>query len=224
MPVPTYAVLPSNGRPCMRGCFDSLIGQVDHLFIIRNGGTGEAWPAGPRVTIIDYRSDAKLPIHQWWNAGIAAAARLAAFAGVPEWNTLVVNDDVLAGPGSVAVLAGELRASTADLASPPRPEDQQNLPGPLLLKGGELRRPGGGLWICGWFFLLRGEAGLCADTRFHWWYGDNDLEWQARSGGGALVVPGCGARNQFPGGHDMVMSAETAQDAQLFAQKWPQAL
>ena len=205
----------------MRQCYDSLAGQVDHMFIIRNGGWRDTWPDGPRLTIVDFHSGRKLPIHEWWNTGIDAAAKYAADNCVTKWNTLIVNDDVIAEPDAVMVLAKAMRDSTADMVSPPRPgwvADKE-----ILLLKDAFPNLGGALWVCGWFFMLRGETGLHADTRLFWWYGDNDLEWQARYGGGTLIVPGSNVVNQHPNVYAQDMSIEIMADGKLFKEKWPQA-
>jgi hypothetical protein len=219
--IPTFAVLPSNGRDCMRDCFDSLAGQVDHLFLVRNADFRPPPSLGPhRMTVLDYFSDKKLPIHEWYNLGIDAAAQRAADMCCSKWNTLICCDDVVAEPDAVGVLASALRDSPAALACPYRPEAHHSAN--LLLTEGNVYA-GPGMWISGWFFMLRGEAGLHADTNLYWWYGDNDLEWQARYAGGALLVRGCNVVNRFPGGHDGVMAEEIKLDGVYFAQKWPQA-
>jgi hypothetical protein len=74
--------------------------------------------------------------------------------------------------------------------------------------------------ITGWCFMLRGESGIMADPQFHWWWGDNDIELQAREKGGAVAVSGCQVRHLHPGGHDHHMSRRIAVDAELFRKKW----
>jgi hypothetical protein len=212
-------VLPSNGRACMQACFDSLVNQADHLFLVRNADfRSPPSPGSHRMTVLDYR-EGKLPIHQWWNLGIEAAEKYAASYCCSKWNTLIVNDDVVASPDAVPVLAAALRDSPAALASPYRPGVASS--GNLLMTGNNIYPPGS--WLCGWFFMLRGEVGLRADMNLNWWFGDNDLEWQARHVGGALLVQGCNVTNQLPGGHDGMMAEEIQLDGKYFAQKWPQA-
>jgi hypothetical protein len=211
VPVPVYAVIPSYGRDCLLDCLDSLADQVDAIFLVQ---TREfAIRSHPKLICLWPDASRGLNISEWWNMGIAAAAKMA--AGHPGWDVLVANDDVVAAPGAVAALSGPLRETAASLACPPRPEHAAAWSSPQLL--GEEGQHG---LISGWFFLLRGEEGLLADSRLRWWYGDNDLEQQARRKGGMVVVPACRVVNRFPGGHDHLMAAEIARDREIFTQKW----
>jgi hypothetical protein len=204
-----YAVVPSNGRAYLRGCVETLLPQVDHLLLVRNAEFTP--PAHRKIIVLDCFSGLKLPIHEWWNCGIDFA-RGHSFGR--EHDVLVCNDDSLATAGVARRLSEQMRATTAVMASGPHPGSPH-----LGLQQG---RPQDGhvLSVSGWFFLLRGEAGLRADTRYGWWYGDTDLEWQARERGGVLLLDDCRVPNLRPDGHVAIMAEECARDAVLFAEKW----
>lgn len=206
---PVYAVVPSNGRAYLRGCVETLLPQVDHLLLVRNAEFDA--PVHPKVTVLDCFSGRQLPIHEWWNCGIDYAL---GHSGGRQHDVLIVNDDSLAPAGVVRRLSGHLRASTAALASGPHPGSPQR-----GLRA-ELPDDGHVLNISGWFFMLRGERMLRADTRFGWWYGDTDLEWRARQAGGVFLADDCCVPNLRPDGHTAIMAETCARDAQLFAEKW----
>ena len=203
--VPAYAVVPSGGRGCLHDCVDSLLPQVDLLYLVQTRRF-RLTPRPGLVCLPQWRN-AGLNISRWWNAGIRAAARAAARAGEAAgtdgggWDVLVANDDIIAPPGLVAGLSAGMRSDLYALAycHPPA---------------------AGTTTISGWCFMLRGEAGLLADERLKWWYGDDDLEYQARAKGGSISVPGCTVQHLYPGGNDEGMEAQIVADAEYFRAKW----
>lgn len=205
MQVPVYAVVPSYGRECLRACLNSLIGQVDLLFLIQTRAF--PIPPHPKLICLAWDSSRELNISEWWNMGIKAAAMTAAGhrdrERQPEWDVLIANDDIIAPPGLAVGLSRGLRAGPAVLA--------------YCSPGTANATP-----ITGWCFMLRGEAGIRADPRFYWWFGDNDIELQARERGGAVSVPGCQVRHLHPGSHDRHMAPRAAIDAKAFQEKWQQ--
>lgn len=202
--IPVYAVVPSDGRECVKRCLDSLVGQADLIFLIQ---TREfAIRPHPKLICLFWDSSREMNIHEWWNMGIDAAAATAAGhrdrERQPEWDVLVVNDDIIAPPGLAAGLSDGMRAGTSSLAYCSPANMHHITP------------------ITGWCFMLRGEAGIMADQQFRWWYGDNDIELQAMAKGGAVAVPGCQVAHLYPGGHDHLMPEQIRADTELFWQKW----
>jgi len=214
---PTYAVVPTSGRDCTARSLESIRDQVTETIVVWNGGV----PA--MHTIVGGccpRTVLRAPgpgrnISAWWNLGIAQATVRAAQAGAPEWNVLVMNDDVIACPQLVETLDWEMRGCTAVLAYPNAFDDRRVL----------LTEPDAdtSTRITGWCFMLRGEAGLTADVRLVWWYGDNMIDWQARERGGSLCVPGCKVEHLHPGkltGESAELSAQTHRDRDVFLGLW----
>lgn len=196
--IPVCAVVPSYGRECLNDCLDSLIPQVDGIVLIQT----MPFPVRMHLKIQRipwYHKDRALNISEWWNAGLDAASRMF---GQPEWNVLIVNDDVIAPPDLAVVLGNALRQEGADLAWPPDP-------------GG--RRAG---LITGWCFMLRGESGIRADPELRWYHGDDDIYLQARARGGVISVDGCQVIHRYPGGHDQLMREQIDKDADYFSRKW----
>jgi len=204
--IPTYAVVPSYGRECLRGCLNSLIGQVDLLFLIQTKAF--PIPPHPKLVCLPWDNGRELNISEWWNMGIKAAAVTAQAGSCPEWNVLVANDDIIAPLDLAASLSKVLRAEQADLAYLRRPVAG---PAPLPPHEGP---------ITGWCFMLRGESGIVADPQFCWWWGDIDIELQARHRNGVAIAEDCQVRHLHPGGHDRYMGPRISVDCERFREKW----
>jgi len=212
MTIPTWAVVPSNGRSYLSECLDALLPQVDGVVIVANGDFDRAPVEG--VTVVrDTGTD--MNISRWWNLGIDAVAGM----NPGQWNTIVVNDDVVVPAGLVGTLSSRMRACTAAVAYPNQHDGHHTLhrvPGPVNL----FHR------LTGYCYMLRGEAGLRLDESLVWWYGDDDLDWRAREQGGSLLVPGCPVKHYAPNGtmnERPELHAQAGRDRETFIQKWGQA-
>jgi hypothetical protein len=56
-----------------------------------------------------------------------------------------------------------------------------------------------------------------------WWYGDDDLDWEAREKGGALLVPGIPVEHRDPNGamrDRPELHAQAGRDRATFKAKW----
>lgn len=203
MNVPTWAVIPSAGRPLIHYCLDSVRDQVDGIVIVSNSGYE---PIGIREAVIVDDPSPDRNISRWWNLGLDYLAIL----GYPQWNALVLNDDVTLEPGSARLMATALRERHASLAYP---GDREQL----------LTQPTCTDRITGYCFMLRGETGLRADESMAWWYGDNDLDWRARTAGGTVTVPGIGLYHADPNGYTNrcpELAAQAGQDRETFLTRW----
>jgi len=226
--VPTFAVVPTFGRPCFADCMHSIIPQVDHSFVIRTAPFEFA--TGAKVTVIDDYVQPK-NISRWWNLGIMAAQHEARdVLGVSAWNVLVVNDDVIA-PLQLTrrltqamrhrMIFGDyepaLRARNPVIAYPDNFEGDRfafhDKPGPVEIT----------TRMSGWCFMIRGESGITCDETFEWWYGDDDLDWTARQMGGTVMVPNCPVQHLYPTkttAESAELTARTHVDRVLFERKW----
>lgn len=221
---PTYAVIPTRDRAFMLGdCLASLKSQVSGIVVVDNNmkedgilGSGK-WLYAPSIVAIKC-SDDPPNISKLWNAGLYTATDLAhASSRQPEFNLLVVNDDVICPPNLVATLSDAMRATSAVLAYPDQHGGTQTIlhkePKPVPL---ETR-------ITGYAFMLRGETDIWLDESLVWWYGDDDLDWRCRTIGGSLLVPGCAVEHRAPNvqtNADPRLVAQTAVDRQTFLHKW----
>lgn len=209
---PTWAVIPSAGRELLHDCITSLTGQVDGIVVVANGPL-RGQPIPGAVTIDDTTDTPN--ISRWWNLGIDY---YAAF-GAPEWNALIVNDDVVVPPHTVAALAGALRNHGVAMAYPNQHDEYATIwreakPVSLFHR------------ITGYCFMLRGENGLRFDETLAWWFGDDDADWRARETGGAALVPGCRVEHRAANGWSAShpeLSVQAGRDRQTFLDKWGRA-
>lgn len=229
---PTFAVVPSLGRECLAGCLESLLPQVDVLFLVRTAEF-EVPAVDPQYADrLSFFDDFKSPknISRWWNEGMTAATAYAKILGHVQYNVLVVNDDVVAPPHLAEALDAGLRGGhqAVKAVAPPGARPVLAYPDnwPPYNRATYHGTPGGvqlSTRISGWCFMLRGEAGIFADERFEWFYGDDDLDWTARARGGAVMVPGCAVEHLFPNqltAASAELSARTHVDRNAFQAKW----
>lgn len=205
--IPTWVVVPSEGRPCLYECLAAVRGQSDGVVLVTNRGYTGA-DSGPVTVVKD--ADPDRNISRWWNIGLDAVARRCAHREIPRWNVVVINDDTVMAPGSVETLVSGLRRYPgAQLAFCGPKERLLTAPGPDR--------------ITGWCFAVRGEGGLRADESLKWWAGDNSLDWSARAAGGSVIVPDVEHTHLYPNGYTVAnrqLSEQAGRDMELFVQKW----
>lgn len=223
---PTYAVIPSGGRDCLYDGLKALLPQVDTLFLVRTEEFGfrPFWSfLDSKMSFIDDFEQPK-NISRWWNYGITAAAQYARAFSQPEWNVLIVNDDVIPCAQLVQSLDAGLRTQTMYPGSRPVLAYPDNYP--PYSRWGFHTTPGQvqlSTRISGWCFMLRGEVNLLADERLAWFYTDDHLDWRAREQGGAIMVPDCPVEHLHPNELTNASSELTAQthvDRQTFQRIW----
>lgn len=204
--IPTYAVIPSCGRPELARCLDSLSGQVEGVVVVTNGAY-DGSDLGGVHTVHDPGPDRN--ISRWWNLGMRAAADLA---GAPAWNTLILNDDAITRSGSAATLAHRMRYRGASLAFPGPGGDELLLTTPT------------GPRVTGWCFMVPGEDRMDMDESFVWWCGDTDIDtWSRTRGRGSLSVPGIDVEHTAPNAYTNdipELTEQTGKDVETFRAKW----
>lgn len=212
--IPTWVVVPSNGRPFLEQCIESLRNQVDKIIIVQNGGEDFYIKDEKIIFVPDTGTD--LNISRWWNIGIDFVENNI---GTESWNTLVVNDDIIACHNLVESLSRELRMTTAVLAYPNQFDNHRFLhrnPGPIDLHHR----------ITGYCYMLRGETKMRLDETMVWWYSDDNLDWECRVAGGSLLVPWCKVQHRAPDGTFLVhpeLHVQAANDRKTFVKKWGKA-
>lgn len=217
--IPTFAVVPSNGRPVLDECLAAVADQVDAIILIGNNWQRPRGIGGPSTYVtLDFGSDRN--ISRWWNQGLRKAATLARHRDCAEWNVVVLNDDAVVPPGWVDALSAAMRSTTAILAYPDQCGGQQQI---LHTKAEpvDLRQR-----ITGYAYMLRGEAGLQLDESMAWWFSDDSLDWEARENGGALLVPGIPVRHLYPNGFTdahLELQEQAGRDRETFIAKWGRA-
>jgi GT2 family glycosyltransferase len=214
------AVVPTRDRhDLLTECVGSVVDQVDRVIIIDNLSSPpvdvEQWHG--KVAVVRIPLDPP-NISMFWNVGIALADNSAHAVGAAAWDIAVLNSDVVVPPGWVERLSAAMRSTSAVLAYPDQHGGRQQI---LHTKAApvDLRQR-----ITGYAYLLRGEAGLRLDEGLAWWYGDDDLDWQARSKGGTVLVGGVFVEHLHPNGSTVGELAIIAgQDRERFIDKWGRA-
>ncbi|WP_445520423.1 glycosyltransferase family 2 protein [Streptomyces sp. NEAU-174] len=221
------AVVPTRDRHAMLAdCVDSVVGQVDAVYIIDNGSVPsidpDQWAQDSGAFVGSAQVDLDPPnISTLWNCGIRLAEHAAVvMAGAGEWDIAVLNSDVVVPPDWVDGLSSAMRSTSALLAYP----DQHGGAEQILHTRAEpvdLRQR-----ITGYAYMLRGDAGLRLDESMAWWYSDDDLDWTAREQGGALLVPGLAVEHRCPNGsmqERLELAEQAARDRETFVAKWGRA-
>lgn len=216
MIVPAYAIIPTHDRLHMLAdAVHSIIDQVDFVFIMNNNKEETLHLAGPKIRTFDVPT--VIPnIQEFWNIGIYLAKSTAFSRNYPEYDVVILNDDVRCPPNLVETLSSEMRKTSAVLAYPDQFCERTELhtvPEPIDLTAR----------ITGYAYMLRGESGIRLDEEFVWWYGDDDLDWRAREMGGSLMVAGCKVEHRAPNvqtNSRPELLAQTAVDRQTFINKW----
>jgi hypothetical protein len=151
-------------------------------------------------------------LSELWNMGLDWAEELAYG---DEFVVSVFNDDLVLPPMTVHQLAdGIITANAA--ASYIRPygltTEVYGADAPLTL----------GNRMVGYAFALRGSKKLRADERFMWWWGDTDLDIQARAAGGVVGMPIWGLGHMDPNGYTNrrpELYEQAGRDGQAFLEK-----
>ncbi|ROO50807.1 hypothetical protein EDC02_5665 [Micromonospora sp. Llam0] len=196
-----YAVIATHNRhELISGLTEKLWRDNVTPIVIDNAST-PPFTSSYGVTIFDPEQPPNLS--RLWNLGLSVAVDMA---GSEEFAVAILNDDLVVYPGFVAELAEGLGGQAA------------------------VSHPSG---IIGCAYVLRGSLvrrrQLWLDERFRWWYGDNDLEWQARKLGGLQPVRLKGEiRHLYPNyttKSRRELRAQADSDRAAFLAKWgPDAL
>lgn len=219
--IPVHVVIATHNRPDdLRDCVAAIAPQVHHVMVIDNASD----PPAKLLRGIDHlRRDREQPpnLSRLWNIGVDWGAYLARENDTTRWDTLIVNDDFIAGPGFVERLQNALRADHAVVASPyafgvggPERVDVYEAIG--TLRSLDTR-------MAGFAFMIRGESGLRLDESLRWWYGDDDLAQQACAAGGRVVIHGLTFEHRHPDRQtysNPLLVAQAGADRATFVAKW----
>lgn len=224
------AVIPTRDRRWMLlDAVRPLVHQVDKIIIVDNlsdppisrgvWGLTEWWD---EELIHVIRHDEDPPnISKLWNLGLSASEHMAYEYGVSRWDVAVLNSDVVVPDHWVESLSRAMRQTTAVLAYP---NQTWGIPSPILHK--VPRAVPLDQRITGYAHMLRGEVGLRYDETMAWWYSDDDMDWTARTLGGALLVPGLSVEHKEPNvstNARVELQEQAGRDRQTFINKWGRA-
>jgi hypothetical protein len=231
-----FAVILTHDRPeHLRETWCAIGPQVDMVIIIDNASS-------PPVDFRDYHSGASEQGCDWvtavvrdeqqppnisrlWNLGIEMS--LTAFGnggwpgpGRPNLSTgplvAVLCDDAPPPPGWFDAVATAMRETGAvvgcsaptpfGFGGPPR---VKTAPDSLVSE----RMPG-------WAWILDPVSPVRPDVRFEYWWGDTDLDLQARAAGGMVQIGDHPVPNRVPDGWTGRMAGQVAVDSQRFVDKY----
>lgn len=212
MRYPRYAVIPSNGRECLKQCIEAITPQVDAVYVVMTGppevfaSAGEWSPLEVNWLKI---KDEPPNISRWWNRGLDWVS--SKHSG--KFDVAVLNDDAVVPEGWFDAVAGTMRqmgvaAGCSGGFGMPVLHTQNQAP-PLESR------------MQGFAFILAGELGLRADEQFVWYCGDDDLGRRAAIAGGMVMVPGFHVNHLYPNGQvNDELAAAIPGDMQRYVDKW----
>jgi hypothetical protein len=195
--------------------------EVDAVFVIDNASdppiSAQALRidreacARPRGEIVVVRDDEQPPnLSRLWNVGLDAAQA----DEMKTWDVAVLNDDALPPAGWLTSVSEAMRSHSAQPAAACMAPISES-----VLK----TEPDRDLYrrLDGGAFMLRGELGLRADERMRWWWGDTDLDWQARAAGGTLLISGPPVPNRLANSTTVgELALQGGRDGEVFKEKW----
>lgn len=103
----------------------------------------------------------EINIQRWWNKGIDFVTSKGGRY------VAILNDDVRLAGNPLNTIATVMKETGAGLGYP------------YPFQG----------WVCGYCFIIDLATDIRPDERYRWWYGDRDLDLQARKQGGVVHVP-----------------------------------
>lgn len=151
-------------------------------------------PDDPIPNAINLNYTGEFNIQKWWNFGIKyAIANGAKYVAV-------LNDDVELSDDPLNQIVKVMQAVNAPLG----------YPFPFLGH------------VCGYCWVIDTQSPIRPDENYVWWYGDRDLDLQARLNGGVVHVP---AKVKHLHGNQLTQDNQslielTKQDEELFFKKW----
>lgn len=227
-----FAVVLTHNRPVLLAqCVAAIGAQVDMVIVVDNasdppvkGDQIRVWvdPASwldSWCTVVMQVPDQPPNLSKLWNLGIRAA--LNTYDAGPQnghrAHIAVLCDDAVAPPGWFAAVTQAMDQTGAAVgASSPwgRP------PGELIVK----REPDHDLMgrMPGYAWILDPTSPVRPDETFAWWWGDTDVDWQARAAGGMVMIGGHAVVNAQPDYWVMQkpeLAAQVALDSQAFVDK-----
>lgn len=231
---PCYVIIPTHNRHNeLKELVATLWYTVNGIFIIDNAShpaveLNDVVPTnlsclktsdgiiGEHIVHIIYDKEQPPHLYRMWNDGLNAVEKCAYNAGYNRWNVAILNDDAVIHPTWIDIVSYNLRKYNVSAAST------------LAIGSGshnrivrEITDHAYSSRLCPWAFMLAGEQKLRADERFRWWYGDNDLDWQARQLNGVLLIGSPPVSNKYANSTTVGVLAEQAgRDSTAFLDKW----
>lgn len=165
----------------------------------------------PYVSTRYWQEGEPVNLSEIWNIGLNWAHELAAGE---DYVVAVFNDDLTLPPGTVQMFAEAIETfgTAAAFAA--------SWGGVFVTRHGDPINLANRM--CGFAFAFRGSAGLRADESLLWWWGDTDLDLQARKAGGVVSVPIPGLEHHDPNGYtnrNPELTEQAGRDRETFRRK-----
>lgn len=212
--IPTYAIIPTNGRECFYDCLNTVTKQVDRVYVVEGGPGAKLTDAGPGYGLdFSVVREPEINISRWWNLGLSLIADRVR-GQVNKWNVAIINDDAIIHQDWVAEVGRHMRDMGAAAASSGNPYPVRALhtqPGPVDLS----------TRLQGFAFMLAGEKGVRANEQLKWYFSDDHVDWLSRQQGGVLSIPGYPVKHLYPNGQvTPELQEQIAKDAEAFSAYW----
>lgn len=227
--IPNVGIILTHNRPELLARVVAAAGpQLDHLIVVDNASDPPVDHETLRSLYGDGAPLVVLPIPtqppnisaMWAQALSFTRVAVASYLSGPaeRWNVALLCDDITLPPdGWVSLVASGMRehGAAAACTHPIRPITQ-----PIVKTAPDsdiMNR------MTGWAFMLAGELGLEPDLRLAWWWCDTHLDWQARSRGGMVILPGPVVINERPNEFTVgrpELGEQAGRDGQTFAQMY----
>jgi len=214
---PRFAVIPTNGRACLKDCLMAIAPQVDSTILVYTvpWQDGEVRPH-PHFGVA-LRDIGSPNISRWWNEGLDICTQVMDMTegDTPgRYDVAILNDDVIVPPGWFDAVSDGMRMYECAAACSGAPSSSPVLlqrPGPVPLH----------TRLQGFAFILAGEKGIRANEELRWYFSDDYIDWRARELGGMVMVPGHSVNHLYP---NEQMTGElhqfSAEDAAKFKEIW----
>jgi hypothetical protein len=215
-----FAVVLTHNRPdLLAQCVAAIAPQADLVLVVDNASDPPAEVTGhDNVTVVQV-PDQPPNLARMWNQALDAIAKHRP-DWVEQWDVAVLCDDAIAPDGWLDAVATTMRAHGAAAGST---HSITPVASPIMKTA-----PDNDIHnrMCGWAFVLRGEAGLRADESMHWWFCDTMVDWEARAAGGMVIAPGPIVPNARP--NDFTYSVpglaeQAGRDREAFARRYGSA-
>ena len=214
---PRFAVIPTNGRACLKDCLMAISPQVDSTILVYTvpWKDGEVRPH-PHFGVA-LRDVGSPNISRWWNEGLDICTQVMDMTegDTPgRYDVAILNDDVIVPPGWFDAVSDGMRMYECAAACSGAPNSSPVLlqrPGPVPLH----------TRLQGFAFILAGEKGIRANEELRWYFSDDYIDWRARELGGMVMIPGHSVNHLYP---NEQMTGElhqfSAEDAAKFKEIW----
>lgn len=219
-----YAIILTHNRPqLLRDCVAAVGPQCDIVIVIDNAsqpaveiemvdaGFGDSYRT-LLVTIPDQPPN----LAALWNTGFGIANNIRDGEPGPWWIAVLCDDALIPDGWYQAVIDAMTQTGAAAGCSNPFGHTHE----PRLKTAPDADIMGR---MPGWAFILDGTKELRADESMHWWWGDGDLDWQARAAGGMIMIGGYPVPNRLP--NDFTnskpeLAEQAGRDREAFIAKW----